>query len=73
MSFQYAKLIGKIKECCGSQTAFAREMGLSERTVSVKINGKVDWRQNEIAKACVILGISRAEIPLYFFNQKVQN
>jgi hypothetical protein len=42
-------------------------MGLSERTISLKLNGKVGWKQSEIATACRILDIKECEIASYFF------
>lgn len=67
MPYNYAKLLGRIVEKVGTQSNFAERIGLSERTVSLKLNGKVGWKQNEIAKACEILGIADCEIPAYFF------
>lgn len=67
MPYNYAKLLGRIVEKVGTQSNFADEMGLSERTVSLKLNGKVGWKQNEIAKACEVLDIKDEDIPAYFF------
>ena len=73
MAFNYSKLIGKIVEVFGSQQRFAEAMSLSERTVSLKLNSKVEWKQTEMHKACTLLGIADAEIPAYFFTAQVQN
>lgn len=67
MPYNYAKLLGRIVEKVGTQSKFADQMGLSERSVSLKLNGKVSWKQSEIAKACEVLEIASVEIPLYFF------
>lgn len=67
MPYNYAKLLGRIVEMVGTQSNFANQMGLSERTVSLKLNGKVGWKQNEISKACEVLAIQDMEIPTYFF------
>lgn len=71
--FDYKRLLGRIVEKCDTQARFAQLMGLSERSISLKLNGKVDFKQSEIDKACTILDISADEIPAYFFNVKVQN
>lgn len=68
MPYDYSKLNGRIIEVCGTQAVFAQRMNLSERTVSLKLNGKVGWKQTEIASACDILGITTTEIPSYFFK-----
>lgn len=68
--YDYSKLLGKISERFGSQKDFSYAVGINERTVSLKLNGKVQWRQGEIEKACVVLDIPKHEIPYYFFCQK---
>lgn len=73
MAYDYSLLLKKIKEVYGSQAVFAIAMKLSERTMSLKLNNKKDWKQGEIKKACEILLINREEIPEYFFIPKVQN
>lgn len=68
MPYDYSKLYGIIAEKCGTQAVFAQKMELSERSVSLKLNGKIGWKQAEIAKACAILDISAENIPSYFFK-----
>lgn len=48
-------------------------MGLSERTLSLKMNSKVPWKQKEICKAASLLDISDGDIGDYFFATRVQN
>lgn len=72
MPYNYAKLLGRIVEKVGTQCLFAEKMGLSERTISLKLNGKVGWKQCEITKVCEVLEINDSEIPVYFFAPKVQ-
>lgn len=68
MPYNYSKLLGRIVEKVGTQSNFAEKMELSERSVSLKLNGKVGWKQGEIAKACQVLEIDDVEIPAYFFT-----
>lgn len=70
--YDYRKLNGRIVEVCGTQAVFAERMGLSERTISLKLNNKIAWKQSEIQKAVEILGIPDEEIQLYFFTKEVQ-
>lgn len=50
----------------------AKAMGLSERTLSLKMNGKRDWNQPDIGKAIVLLNLSESDIPVYFFKMNAQ-
>ncbi len=67
MPYNYAALLGKIVETFGTQANFSKAMGLSEHTISQKLNGKSEWRQTEILKACRLMGIEKEHIPKYFF------
>lgn len=69
MSFKYHynKLLGRIKEKCGTQQVFSERMGLSPQTINAKLSGKISWKQDEILKACYILDIDIKDIPVYFF------
>lgn len=67
MPYDYSKLCGLIVEKYGTQAKFAEAMGLSERSVSLKLNGRVGWKQAEIAQACKLLGIRATTIAAYFF------
>lgn len=74
MSFNYNKLKGRIVEKCGTQSEFASRMKMSERTISLKMQGKISWRQHEIMKALDVLDLSVTDVQEYFFNvEEVQN
>ena len=73
MAFNYNKLRGKIVEIYGSQIEFAKAMKWSEKTLSLKLNGKVPWKQTDIMTAVQILGLSESDIQDYFFDVEVQN
>ena len=72
LCYDYSKLSGKIREVYGKCATFADAMNLSERSLSLKMNNKVGWKQQEIDLACELLGISALEIGAYFFARKVQ-
>lgn len=73
MERDYSKLRGRIIEMFGTMYKFAEAMGYSERTISLKINGKIDFTQSDIVKAVALLKLRETEIPVYFFTNKVQN
>lgn len=68
-AYDYSKLNGRIVEKCKTQAVFADKMGLSERSISLKLNNQRNWKQPEIEKACKILSIEQTEIPSYFFTK----
>ena len=67
MSFNYNKLKGRIIEKFGTQSKFAIAMEWSERTLSLKLNGNIPWKQTDIAKAIDLLELSEKDISIYFF------
>ncbi len=71
MSFSYDKLKGRIIEKYGSQTCFAESLGVSTRTLSLKMNNRIYFTQDEIAKAARLLDIDMNDIKSYFFTQNV--
>lgn len=73
MAFDYSKLRGKIKEVFGTQSKFAKAMGLSSVSLSAKLNNTVMFTQDEINKACELLHIPIEFIPVYFFTEKVKS
>lgn len=72
MSFNYSKLKGRIIEKYGTQRNFAREMNLSEKTLSSKLKNVTSWKNDDISRACDLLEIPIEEIPVYFFEVEVQ-
>ena len=66
--YDYRKLSGRIVEILGTRYKFAE----AERTLSLKMSGKRDWKQQDICKAIRLLQLTEDDIPLYFFKQKVQ-
>jgi hypothetical protein len=68
----YAKLRGKIKEVFGTQAAFAKAMGMNTVSLSQRLGGKLEWKTDEIAKACELLEIPLSENAAYFFVKKVK-
>ena len=63
----YRKLRGKIKEVFLTQEAFGEKMDFSKTQLSQRLNGSVEWKASEIAKACDLLHIPYEEAYLYFF------
>lgn len=69
--FDYSKLLGRIKEKCGSQKEFARVLGISEGTMTAKLTGKTYFTQSEIEQSRTILDLEPGTISTYFFTEKV--
>ena len=67
----YKKLKLKIKEVYDTQEVFAKAMEMSKTAVNQRLNGSVEWKTSEIAKACELLHIPLTDAHLYFFTKKV--
>lgn len=72
MEFDYSKLLGRIKEYGYTQETFAKEIGINESSMSLKLNNKAPFKQIEIRLICKILDIADEEIGVYFFAPKVR-
>lgn len=69
VKFDYSRLKGRIREICGTYTAFAEKLGCSLNTLSAKLNNKNEFTQSDIIKSTRILNINIEDIPKYFFVQ----
>lgn len=65
---QFAKLRGRITEKFGTESRFAKALGLSLIAVSRKLNGVSGFTRNDILKWCEVLEIPIKDISLYFFT-----
>lgn len=72
MIYDYSKLNGRIVEIFGTSREFAKAMGYSERTINLKLNNKVPFKQTDIEKAKDVLKLKDKDIQPYFFTKKVQ-
>ena len=67
MKYNYSKLLGRMREYHYTYATLANAIGINESTLSSKLNNKTYFKQVEIDKICVLLGISNAEIGAYFY------
>ncbi len=70
MAFDFRKLNGRIVEKYGTQYNFAKALGLSEHSLSNKLNNKVSWKTVEIAHAMDLLDLDKSKVGEYFFKEK---
>ena len=68
ITLKYAKLRGAIRERLESEGVLAVKLGMSPVTLSKKLNGKTDWKKNEIEQTLEYLVIPRSEVYDYFFS-----
>ena len=68
MKYDYALLLQRINEYYDSFSQFAREMGMIDQELKLRIKSKVYFNQDEIVHACILLNIPDSEINLYFFK-----
>ena len=74
MEFDFSKLRGRIVEKCGSVSAFAKKLGISDPAASYRLSNKTPWSGPEIYLAIQpdCLDIEPEDIPSYFFAPKVR-
>lgn len=66
--YKYDKLRGRIIEKFGSQAKYAEALGVSEVTVSRKMNGNVGFSQRDMKQWGELLDISESDFGEYFFT-----
>lgn len=69
MGFDYSKLEGRIVEKFGSNRAFAEAYGVSENTISRKLNNKIAISTADIVRmsSAEFLDIPPEKYHIYFF------
>lgn len=67
MKFDYSKLRGKMAERSITQEQLADKIGINKCTLSVKLNGRYAFANDEILAICKVLDIPTDEISKYFF------
>lgn len=70
--YDFSELNFLIIKNCKTKRKFAELMGLSERSIYLKLDNKREFKPSEIDRACNILGIRENQINYYFFTKKVQ-
>lgn len=71
MAFEYSELVRLIRYKFGTQDNFAKALGIGRVSLSQRLNNRLEFTQDEIAKASELLGIPKRKIPEYFFIEKV--
>ena len=66
--YQYKKLRGRIIEKFGTQEKFAKRIGISENSLSKKMQCKTGISQSDIHLWAELLDISICEYGEYFFT-----
>ena len=72
MEFDFSKLLGRIVEKFGTRSAFATAIGMTDPSLSNRLNNKISFDMEEIYQACEALDIQPEEIGAYFFTPKVR-
>ena len=67
MKFNYSKLLGRMKECGFTQEQLAKAIGINKGTLSMKLNNRFSFSQDEILAICKVLNIPVSEIGEFFY------
>lgn len=68
MKYDYSKLKGRIRECYATQEEFAKALGIGFSTLSLKLNNKAEWSQDEMRNALQLLNVEEKQVDTYFFH-----
>lgn len=71
IEYDYSKLRGRIIEKFGSQSAFAKALGISFVTVSNKMNQKSGFGPEDIEAWSKLLDIDFRDYGIFYFSRKV--
>lgn len=66
------KLRIRILEYYDTQRSFAEALGMSQNLLSYRLQGRTQFRSDEIYKVCQMLDIPQEQIGEYFFNFAAQ-
>lgn len=69
--YDYSKLKGRIKECFSTQAEFAQKLGISDTSLSYKLNNKTVFDQDQIEESIDIFNLNPKEVMEYFFTLQV--
>lgn len=64
---EYRKLIGRIVEKYGTRKEFAKVLGISENSMSLKLNGKTGFSREDMLRWGELLDIDVNDFGAYFF------
>lgn len=67
VQYDYALLLGRMKEYGYTQEKLSKAIGISECSVNLTLNNKRNFRQDEILKLVEILEIPSGALEKYFF------
>lgn len=70
--FNYASLLGLMREAGYTQESLAAATGMSLSQLSQKLNGHYPFKQTDIQKISDVLGIASRDIGRYFFTTVVE-
>lgn len=66
------KLRIRILEYYDTQRSFAEALGMSQNVLSYRLQGRTQFRSDELYKVCQMLDIPQEQIGEYFFNFTAQ-
>lgn len=73
MGRNYGQLRLKILGKYGKLGLFADALGIGQGTLTDKLNGKTDWKREEIEKTVQLLDLTPEDAWLIFFAENVQD
>ncbi len=73
MRFNYAALLGLMREQGYTQERLAMEANMSQTQLNAKLKGRYPFKQTDIQGICNVLGIEAPDIGHYFLRFELRN
>lgn len=70
---KFSKLKGRIKEKGYSESSFAKALGITANSLRMKLNGRTQFKMDEVSKSMSLLDIDASDICLFFLSDQLHN
>lgn len=67
--YNYNRLRGLIREMCGTQENYCKEIGIAQTTLNTRLKGETFFKQDEIEKTAKLFDLNSEDVNEIFFTK----